>query len=173
MNIRVKIWGGQCQNSQGGEGGLQCPGGSSLQVSFVSTSANLPRPWIIPTSNLSQPWIIPAVSALSSAISNCGPPLMIAYHATSDSSQLCLNIERKSFFPLTSLSSKDPAASFSHGSFGQNELLLNRNWLNQQGTMAQALKKIGIKDLAKIMTLAPIFWSQNYFRWKYLDVTSF
>ena len=33
-----------------------------------------------------------------------------------------------------------------------------------QCTMAQALKKIGIKDLAKIMTLAPIFSSQNYFR---------
>ena len=39
--------------------------------------------------------------------------------------------------------------------------------------MAQALKKIGIKDLAKIMTLAPIFSSQKYFRGKYLDVTSF
>ena len=34
----------------------------------------------------------------------------------------------------------------------------------QHCTMAQALKKIGIKDLAKIMTLAPIFSSQNYFR---------
>ena len=33
-----------------------------------------------------------------------------------------------------------------------------------QCTMAQALNKFGIKDFAKIMTLAPIFSSQNYFR---------
>ena len=39
--------------------------------------------------------------------------------------------------------------------------------------MAQALKKYAIKSFAKTMTLAPIFWSQNYFRWKYLDVISF
>ena len=39
--------------------------------------------------------------------------------------------------------------------------------------MAQALKKFGIKDFAKMRTLAPIFSSQNYFRWKYLDITSF
>ena len=31
-------------------------------------------------------------------------------------------------------------------------------------TMAQALKKFGIKDFAKMMTLAPIFSRQNYFR---------
>ena len=40
-------------------------------------------------------------------------------------------------------------------------------------TMAQALKKFGIKDFAKMRTLAPIFSSQNYFRWKYLDDISF
>ena len=34
----------------------------------------------------------------------------------------------------------------------------------QHCTMAQALIKFGIKDFAKIMTLAPIFSSQNYFR---------
>ena len=42
-----------------------------------------------------------------------------------------------------------------------------------QCTMAQALKKFGIKDLAKIMTLALIFSSQNYFRLKYLEALSF
>ena len=42
-----------------------------------------------------------------------------------------------------------------------------------QCTMAQALKEFGIKDFAKIMSLAPIFSSQNYFRWKYLDVFFF
>ena len=42
-----------------------------------------------------------------------------------------------------------------------------------QCTMAQALKKFGIKDFAKMMTLAPILSSQNYFRWKYLDDISF
>ena len=31
-------------------------------------------------------------------------------------------------------------------------------------TMAQALKKFGIKDFAKMMTLATIFSRQNYFR---------
>ena len=49
-------------------------------------------------------------------------------------------------------------------------------WTNgpmDQCTMAQALKKFGIKDFAKMRTLAPIFSSQNYFRWKYLDITSF
>ena len=33
-----------------------------------------------------------------------------------------------------------------------------------QCTMAQALKKFGIKDFAKMMTLAPILSRQNYFR---------
>ena len=33
-----------------------------------------------------------------------------------------------------------------------------------QCTMAQALNKFGIKDFTKIMTLAPIFFSQDYFR---------
>ena len=33
-----------------------------------------------------------------------------------------------------------------------------------QCTMAKALKKFRIKDFAKMMTLAPIFSSQNYFR---------
>jgi len=47
------------------------------------------------------------------------------------------------------------------------------NITSQHCTMAQALKKFGIKDFAKMMTLAPIFSSQNYFRWKYLDVISF
>ena len=35
---------------------------------------------------------------------------------------------------------------------------------NHQCTMAQALKKFGIRDFAKMKTLAPIFSSQNYFR---------
>ena len=42
-----------------------------------------------------------------------------------------------------------------------------------QCTMAQALKKFGIKDFAKMMTSCPIFSNQNNFRWKYLDVISF
>ena len=36
-------------------------------------------------------------------------------------------------------------------------------------TMAQAPKKFGIKNFAKMRTLAPIFSSQTYFRRKYLD----
>ena len=36
--------------------------------------------------------------------------------------------------------------------------------------LAQALQKFGIRDFAKMMTLASIFSSQNNFRWKYLDV---
>ena len=59
----------------------------------------------------------------------------------------------------------------SNNIWNAHNFLYQHSWT--QYTMAQALKKIGIKDLAKIMTLAPIFSSQNYFRWKYLDVTSF
>ena len=35
------------------------------------------------------------------------------------------------------------------------------------------LRNLEIKNLQKMMTLAPIFSSQNYFRWKYLEVFSF
>ena len=52
--------------------------------------------------------------------------------------------------------------SFHFPSFGLTAVLDEQE--DNQCTMAQALKKIGIKDLAKIMTLAPIFSSQNYFR---------
>ena len=35
------------------------------------------------------------------------------------------------------------------------------------------LRNLEIKNLRKMLTLAPIFSSQNYFRWKYLEVFSF
>ena len=49
-------------------------------------------------------------------------------------------------------------------------------WIINQSHIAlcvKPLRNLEIKNLQKMMTLAPIFSSQNYFRWKYLEVFSF
>ena len=47
---------------------------------------------------------------------------------------------------------------------GRKKETILPQWFKPQCTMAQALKKFKIKDLANVMTFAPIFSSQNYFR---------
>ena len=56
--------------------------------------------------------------------------------------------------------------------FLKNIACLYLNWFHI-ALWRKPLRKVELRILSKIITFAPIFSSQNYFRWKYLDVISF